>query len=673
MRELALRQVAAQVDSDLVERMQGGAIEGPWKAGERLLVCIGPDAQAERLVREGKRLADLLDAPWFAVTIERPGQSLDQAAAARLDTSLQLAKNLGAETHNLVANDLPNEILRFSRFENVTQIVVGKARTRRVRLPFSEVNLADALVQRAKGFSVLVLTEREQSGARPWRWPELGGLSGYLAAIASVAAATALGNVLVGFIPLPNISMLYLLAVLVPALLFGVWPAVCASFLSFAAYNYLFLDPTGTFSIARPHELLALIIFLIIAFTISAVAGQAREQMRASARRTRATRRLYEFTRMLSALPDTTTVLEAAATEINAAIGRPVTILRPSGSDLAIAAAWPPDDRLDTPALAAARWAFDRGETAGAGTGTLPNSGWTFLPLAAPEGPVGVLGIERLPDASPLDVETRTLLAALAEQTAAALHRALLSTEVRTAKTAAETERVRNILLASISHDFRTPLASVLGAATALIEYDDKLERDARLDLLGQVRDEARHLDTMVRNLLSMTRLEAGALEINSDWVDVGESLERVVDVAKRRGASQRFLLRLPERQLFAQADGTLLDQAIGNIVGNAVRHAGARAEVVLSAKSMPGWIEIEIADDGPGVPDDLKPHVFEKFTRAKRSIADGGDSAGIGLAIAKGIVEAHGGTLELLTMDPVHPTGASFRIRIPAEGGIVA
>jgi len=360
--------------------------------------------------------------------------------------------------------------------------------------------------------------------------------------------------------------------------------------------------------------------------------------------------------------------MEAAASEVHAAIGRPCVLLRPEGADLAIAAAWPPDDRLGTPARAAARWAFDRGEPAGEGTATLPNSGWTFLPLAAPEGRVGVLGIERTGDAAPLDRETRTLLAALAEQTAAALHRALLSGEMRLVRTAAETERVRNILLASISHDFRTPLASILGCATALIDYRDRLDAAARDDLLAQVRDEARHLDQMVRNLLSMTRLETGALEITKDWVDIREMLERQVDQTRRRGATQRFAVDLPPEPILAFGDGTLLDQAVGNIVGNAVKHAGANAAVTLRARAEPGGVAIEIADDGPGVPPDLRDRVFEKFTRLRASAADGGDSAGLGLAIAKGIVEAHGGTVELLPPDASRPRGAAFLIRLPSR-----
>ncbi len=221
LRELALRQVAARVDSDLLERMQGGAIEGPWAAGERLLVCLGPTGSPERLVREAKRLADRLDAPWFAVTIERPGLTLAEADAARMDAAMQLARTLGATTQSLVGTDFPAELLRFSRFENVTQIVVGQSRARRrwpVRL---RPNLADALVRRASGISIHVLTDEGEPVRRRRPMPERGPWLGYATAAVSVAVASVLGSVMLHYVALPNVSMLYLLAVLLPALLHG--------------------------------------------------------------------------------------------------------------------------------------------------------------------------------------------------------------------------------------------------------------------------------------------------------------------------------------------------------------------------------------------------------------------------------------------------------------------
>lgn len=667
LRELALRRVAAQVDSDLVERMQGAAIEGPWAAGERLLVCVGPDMAAERVVREAKRLADLMDASWFAVTVERPGHVMAGEARARLDAGLRLAENLGAEVRSLVAADIPAELLRFARFENVTQIIVGKA-PRRSPSGWLRRSLPDALVRGSNGIAVHVVTAEAGEARTSWRarLAPAGPMTGYLTAGLGVAAATLLGLVLTRFVALPNVSMLYLLAVLLPALLHGVWPAILASALSFLAYNFFFIDPVETFTVARPHELLALLVFLIVAVIISAIAGRAREQARLAAQRMRATRRLYDFTRKLSALPDQASVAEAAAVELHAALGRASVILFAPEGALALAAAWPPEDRLDTTSMTAAGWTFEHGEPAGAGTGTLPGASWRFLPLGGPDrgSRIGVVGIER--DAAPLDTESEGILGTLAEQTAAALLRTQLSAEVTRVRMAAETERVRNILLASISHDFRTPLASILGAATSLLDYGRDIPEEARRDLLAQMREEAENLDLMVRNLLSMTRLEAGALDVRRDWVDVVELMNRAVATVRKRGATQRFVVTSAPDLPLIEADPNLMDQALGNVVSNAVRYAGPQARIGLSATVIDGQMVIAVTDDGPGIPAGTLPHVFEKFVRAPRGAGDGGDGSGLGLAITRGIVEAHGGSVSARSPAPGQRGGARIALRLP-------
>lgn len=558
------------------------------------------------------------------------------------------------------------EILRVARFENVTQIVVG--RTRRTRVArLGRRSLAEALAQAADGIAVHVVTsDGGDEPRRGWRdhLPAAAPLRGYLEATLGVVLAVAIGHGLTRVVALPNISMLFLTAVLVPAVRSGVWPAIYASVLSFFAYNFFFIDPLYTFTIARPHEFLALAVFLLIAVVTSTVAGRARDQAHAAIQRVRATRRLYEFTRKLSSLPAADAVAEAAASEIRAIVGRSTVLLRQRGGELAIAAAWPPEDRLDTASMTAARWAFDRGEAAGADTATLPNVPWLFLPLVSGRGPTGVLGVEDAPDGVPLDAEHRTLLDSLVEQTAAALDRAALAGEIEATRMAAETERVRNLLLASISHDFRTPLSSVLGAATSLTDLGDKLAPEERADLLAAIREEAEHLDGMVRNLLSMTRLQAGALEIRRDWTDVREVLERVAAAARRRGAPQAITVTASPGLPLAVADPILLEQAFGNIVGNAVRYAGPNATIALSAEAIGPDLVIAIEDDGPGIEPDLLPHIFEKFVRASAR-GDGGEGSGLGLAIARGIAEAHGGSLR--ADSPVADgRGARFTVRLP-------
>jgi two-component system sensor histidine kinase KdpD len=328
-------------------------------------------------------------------------------------------------------------------------------------------------------------------------------------------------------------------------------------------------------------------------------------------------------------------------------------VLLDQAGELALRAAWPPEDALDPAGMTAARWALTHDEPAGADTATLPTVPWFFLPLRTTRGRVGVVGVAQPPNAAPLDSEARALLDALADQTAAALERAALAREILTARTAAETERVRNTLLASISHDFRTPLSSILGSATSLIEYGDKLDNTARRDLLGHIRSEAEGLDDMVRNLLAITRIDAGVLEVRRDWIDLRDIIERTVSNARRRGAAQAFTVDLPADLPLVRADETLIEQTLGNIVNNAVAHTPADASVRIDANVEDRRIALRVTDDGPGIAPGVLPHVFEKFVRGAplaTTSADGGEGTGLGLAIAKGIMEAHGGAIAAIS-----------------------
>src|SRR5262249_27440557 len=402
-----------------------------------------------------------------------------------------------------------------------------------------------------------------------------------------------------------------------------------------------------TFTVAEPYELLALVIFLVVAVISSALAGRVREQATISASRMRAMRRLYEFTRRLSGLATLDAVAEAAASEIHASLGRSVIVLLAQGDDVALTAAWPPEDDLDAAAMTAARWAYSHVEPAGADTGTLPIIPWYFVPLRIGTKTLGEVVFAKQKDTPPLDSEARALLDPLVEQPAAALERALLAREMVSAKTATETERVRNTLLASVSHDFRTPLSSILGAATSLIDYGDKLDAAAKKDLLGQIKTEAEDLDEMVRNLLAITRIDAGALELRRDWVDLRETADRVVNVTRRHGARQRIDVRLPQDLPLVQADATLIEQAIGNVVGNGVAHPPAASHVVLDATVATDVVTLRVTDDGPGIPQDRISRIFEKFVKGEEMRqADGTQGTGLGLAIARGIMEAHGGSI---------------------------
>jgi two-component system, OmpR family, sensor histidine kinase KdpD len=652
LRELALRRAAERIDADLVERMQAQAIEGPWPAGERILASVGPDRISPVVVRHARRLADLMNAPWLAVTVERPGRQLATAERQRIDESLKLAKTLGAEIRTLVGNDLPGELLRLAKFENVTQIVLGRS-TGGLLAQIFRRSLPHELVRRAEDIAIHVVTGHEPGPRPSWRlrlsFPDVRGIMPYLWSTVAVAAAIGIGEGMSMLTPLPNLSMIFLMAVLFPAVLFGIWPAIYASVLSFLAYNFFFIEPLYTFTVAEPYELFALFIFFAVAIVTSALAGRVRNQARISERRMRSTRRLYEFTRKLSALARLDDVAEGAAGEIFTMLSRPVLILLDEGGQLALRAAWPPEDVLDAATMTAARWAFTHDEPAGADTATLPTVPWFLVPLRTPRGRIGVVGVARTDALGPLDSDARALLDALADQTAAALDRAALAREILSARTAAATERVRNTLLASISHDFRTPLSSILGSATSLLDYGEKLEGATRKDLLGNIRTEAEGLDEMVRNLLAITRIEEGALELRLDWIDLREIAERTIHAARRRGAAQKFETRLPPDLPLVRADAALVEQTLGNIINNAVAHTPAGTHVTVDAEVENARISLRVTDDGPGIPADVLPQVFEKFIRGTRpgpTGADGGQGTGLGLAIAKGIMEAHGGSI---------------------------
>ena len=650
LRELALRRAAERIDSALIERMQAQAIEGPWAAGERILACVGPDPVSPLIVRTARRLADLMDAPWLVVTAERPGIQLNRQQRAHLDQALKLAESLGAETKVLIGNDLPAEILRFAKFENVTQIVIGRSRGGFFAELFRR-SLPHELIRRVEDIAIHLVTGRDDSSS--WLPQHLSlpfslRLAPFLWSTLAVASAILVGQLLSNVTALPNLSMVFLMAVLFSAISYGVWPAIYSSILSFLAYNFFFIEPLHTFTVARPHELFALVIFLVVAVMTSALAGRVRDQARIAASRMRATRRLYEFTRKLSALAVLDDIAEAAATEINASLGRPTVVLLERNDDLELRAAWPPEDALEPASMSAARWAFAHGEPAGADTATLPTVPWLFLPLRTPRGRVGVLGTAQEEKFPVLDSEARVLLDTLAEQTAAALERGALARDMVLARSAAETERVRNTLLASISHDFRTPLASILGSATSIIDYGDKLDETGRTDLLGQIKQEAENLDEMVRNLLAITRIDAGGLELRWDWIDLRDVVDRIVSSARRRGALQKIESKLPADLPLVRADASLVEQAIGNVVGNAIAHTPKETQVAIDAEVTPEGITIRITDDGPGIPADVLPRVFEKFVHARSTTGQFEDAEGIGLglAIAKGIMEAHGGSI---------------------------
>jgi two-component system sensor histidine kinase KdpD len=650
LRELALRRTAARVDDQMVEQLRQSAIEGPWETAERLLVCVGPDALSMDVVRAASRLATGLNASWVAVTVDAPGYGDEAPAksAKRVDDALRLAQSLGAEVTRLVGRDLPAEILLYAQRENFTQIVVGRSRAGFL-YRLAGRSLSEALVRRAQLIGVHVVTGDEpRETARPWR----AGASltqdlpiGVLAAVGSVAAAVGVGELLNLWLRLPNLSMIFLIAMLVCAARFGVGSAVLAAVLSFLADDFFFVEPRYEFSVSEPYEFFALAIFLSVAVFVGWLAGRARSQERLARESAETTRSLFELSRKLSGAVALDDILQAATVFAQKTLNaRCVVMLLPEEGDLILTSAWPPIDALDAGETGAARWAFEKREPAGWKTDTLPNVRFQFRPLVTTRGVVGVCGFEPADRVASISPTLEHGLNLILDQAAIAIDRAILvKASVRTVALE-ENEKLRTTLLASLSHDLRTPLATITGAVTTLQKFGDAMPAEQRRDLLASIEEEAGRLTRFIANLLDMSRIEAGALRPKSDFVDVAEVVRAAVERATKAFAGQPFSTSLAHDLPFMRGDANLLEQVLFNLLDNAQKYGGG-GRVSIHARRDGDSVLLSVTDEGPGIkPADLE-RIFEKFYRGGRS--DGRKAGtGLGLSISRGLIEAMGGRI---------------------------
>ncbi|GLS85590.1 histidine kinase [Cypionkella aquatica] len=670
LRELALRQTADRVEDQMTQLLRQKAIEGPWGTSERLLVCIGADAGAVALVRKTSRLATNLNAGWIAVHLARPDRdTLDPEAERRITESLTLAETLGAEVLRLVSSDFTADLLALARRENVTQILIGRSRVGRARQLFGRLfgaALSDQLVAMAQDIGVQVVPLPHPVARLPGLGMALrrpGWLRDAAAAAVATLAAAAAGSGLNQILLLPNLSMVFLVAVLFCAVSFGTRSAVIAAFLSFVAYNFLFIEPVHTLTIARPHEFFALLIFLGIAVLTGSLTGRVRDQALAALRRSRSMQALFEFSRKLSAASTADEVLWATVSQVHNILGGKAILLLNGGEGLQTQAAWPPDDLTDPAEQSAARWALEKREAAGWKTGTLPNVRFRFQPLITQNRVVAVLGYEPPDRSKPMPADDDAHLNAIAEQAAIALDRVQLVGEAVKAAALQENENIRDALLSSLSHDLRTPLASITGAVSSLRQLGD-LPEAQRQELLLAIDQEAARLSRFVSNLLDMSRIESGAIKMRRDWVDVADAIRSAVERLQKTHAGRKVKLSIAPGLRFVRGDQDLLIQVIYNLLDNAHKYGG-EGEISLHARDEAKDVVISVTDEGPGIkPSDLE-RVFEKFYRA-----GGADrrkpGTGLGLSICRGLVASMGGVISAES-PAVRRRGTRLLVRLPA------
>ncbi len=664
LRELALRRTADRVDDQMIDLLRQNAIEGPWATGERLLVCVGPDSLSEKVVRTASRLASGLNARWLVVSLTQTNDAGGETSK-RLDKLLDLAERLGAETRRVIAQDFVEEIFRIARRENVTQIVVGRPKSARFANPFRR-SLPDEIIKRFTDIGVHIVTGEEQG--TPYVPPSMRKRTRLELAkaialpVVATGVTTLLGLAASDIVHAQNLSMLFLVAVILSAMICGRLSAVIAAGLAFVFYNFFFLEPLHDLSIAKPHQLFSLIIFLGVALMIGDLAGRLRDQVARSRNQAKNTQALYEFSRKLSGTARLDDVLISTATHLHSTFGTGVVILMPYDGELSLQTAWPPDLTLDGTDMTAVRWAYEKNERAGSDTATLPQIGWQFLPILTSNGVAGVLGLSTQ-DRAALSENDDRMLSAILDQTAIAIDRAQLVRE--NAKTAAlqESDKLHTALFSSLSHDLKTPLASITGAVTTLRQLGSRIKADTRDDLLLSIEEEAGRLNRFVANLFDMTRIEAGTLKANNLPVDAAEIILSSIERTKKLKPGIAIDTSIAPDLPMVNGDASLLGQTLFNLLDNATKYAGD-GPIAVYAKQDGPEVAISITDQGRGIPPKDLDKIFDKFYR--RVKGDGrAPGTGLGLSISRGFIESMGGTIKAES-PAIRKRGTRFIIRLP-------
>jgi two-component system sensor histidine kinase KdpD len=643
LREIALRRVAQHVDADVQDYMRLNAIKGPWPATERVLALIGADASAEAVVRRAKQLADALRAPWIALHVERPKDNL--GGLLRSQAPKALAARLGAEVETKAGRDVVAIALDLATQRNVTQIVVGRPRPRRLqhlaRRLWARPSVAEQLLRQSSDFNLHIVPSAIQRSPRKFRPSLPKAPLPWLAGIGMIAGVVGVGELLGRWVDHEALGMVFLAAVMAVAAQYGLAVGVFAAVLGFVCWNFFFIPPLYQLTIGDPRDVIALAVFGIVAVSSGVLAGRVRAEALAAQGRIEGLRRIGLFSRRLGE-PATEDELMIEIAQQAAALTPAAAVLTDTPAGLVIRAVRPDGgDPLDEGSLAAARWALSKQEEAGAGTATLPSAGWRFMPIRTSRGVVGVLGVKP-PAEGPFASPTLQAVAALADQAALALERVRLAGEAARGAALSETQALRTALLNSLSHDLRTPLTGIRGAADTLRATWDKLPEAIRQDLLASIVEDVGRMTRFLGNIMDLTRLEGGEIAPRLTNVVLGPLIDGVI---ARVPDALHMAVSLPEESIAVHADPSLLEPALTNIVENAVKYSPVGGGITLSVTQAGGMVHMALADEGIGIPPEDLAHVFDSFYRARRGdrVAPG---TGLGLAIARGFVQAMGGTI---------------------------
>lgn len=641
LRELAMQTAAAQVDDDLAQGYRQLGQAAPAVRG-RLLVAVDGDVHADRLVRHASRVAQRRHLPWSLVHVDN-GRPFDEQNRARLQSAQQLAERLGGEVVLLRAGEVARTLIQHASERRASVVLVGQSQPRLRRRWFGG-GVAERLLREAHGLEISVLDSEplpdqpRVRSSRPARWQD------YLLAVIATVLASAFAWAVSSVLDLPNISLVFLAAVLLVAVRTSTGPALASSILSFLAYDFLFITPSFSLSIQREEDVLTLLFFLLMSALTGNLAARQRRQMQALRETQEETSELLDLSRKLTAATDRQAVFSAAVQHLSGWQELEICLIERDGPN-----GWKVQGgsaELSEPERAAADWAWQHDQPAGYGTGTLPSSRWWWWPLSGEDGPLALLGVSAR-TGQDFTAQRRRLLIALSQPLAQALARAQLADDLEAARLHGETEQLRSALLASVSHDLRTPLTAMRGSIDSLLALGEAIPLEDRRELLEGTRDEAERLDRYIQNLLDMTRLGHGALKLARDWVSPGDIVGSALNRLRAVMAPLQVKTLLPSELPLLYVHAALIEQALVNVLENAARFSPVNGRLELEAGAIDGELFFAVSDEGPGIPEEERAKIFDMFYTAARGDR-GGQGTGLGLAICQGMVGAHGGRISV-------------------------
>ena len=666
LRELALRRTADRVDDEMQQYRRDQSVSPVWKARESILACIGSGEGGDKIVRSAARLAGSLDVPWHVIYVETPElQGLPDASRGSILKTLKMAQDMGAETASLIGNDACETVVEYARQHNLSILMSGRDHPR----PWSiwRRSFADRVGDSAPDLDVIQVSRSDTRDRQPSAWVPLQqqidrmekDWRGYAMAAFACAIATAIAAPLHTVFDLSNIAMLYLLNVVFVALRFGRGPAVLASFISVAAFDFFYVPPRLTFAISDVQYLMTFVIMLAVGLITGQLTAGLKYQVRIASSREARVRALYEMSRDLSGALIPEQIAEICGRFIESQFGAKASILL---ADL--------DDNLKAPIAATAnppiidhgiaRWAFDHEEAAGNGTDTLPGSQVLYLPLKAPMRVRGVFAFEPVDPGYLMTPEQRRLLETFARLIAIALERIHYVDIAQSTTVQMESERLRNSLLSAISHDLRTPLSVLVGLADSMA-LTKPAPTGQQMEIAATMRLEAMRMTALVNNLLDMARLQAGEVRLNRQWCPLEEVVESSIRAVKSSLEHYLVSVRLDADLPLLEIDAVLLERVFCNLLENATKYTPKGSEIVVGASTDVRDVVVWVEDNGPGLPKGKEEEIFKKFERGQKESSTPG--VGLGLAICRAIVEAHGGSIHA---ENKSTGGARFDFTLP-------